>query len=113
MMKSNQPFDSLHQYIFSDNAINNVFIAGVGWLVQILIKLIQDNNSINVCGIMNSRKMILNPNGLDSQQYMEELANGDTADLESFISSASQSRNAVFVDVTSSPAIAEKNGTHS
>ena len=99
---------SLHQYIFSDNAINNVFIAGVGLVGSDLISLIQNNNSINICGIMNSRKMIFNPNGLDSQHYVEELANGDTADLESFISSASQSRNAVFVDVTSSPAIAEK-----
>jgi len=99
---------SLHQYIFSDNAIINVFIAGVGLVGSDLIKLIQDNNSINVCGIINSRKMILNPSGLDSQHYVEELENGDTADLESFISSASQSLNSVFVDVTSSPAIAEK-----
>ncbi len=99
---------SLHQYIFSDNTIINVFIAGVGLVGSDLISLIQNNNSINICGIMNSRKMILNPSGLDSQHYVEELANGDTADLESFISSASQSLNAVFVDVTSSPAIAEK-----
>ena len=99
---------SLHQYIFSDNAIINVFIAGVGLVGSDLIRLIQDNNSINICGIMNSRKMILNPSGLDSQHYVEELENGDTADLESFISSASQSLNAVFVDVTSSPVIAEK-----
>ena len=99
---------SLHQYIFSDNAIINVFIAGVGLVGSDLIRLIQNKKSINVCGIMNSRKMILNPNGLDSQHYVELLANGETADLESFISSASQSRNAVFVDVTSSPAIAKK-----
>ena len=99
---------SLHQYIFSDNAIINVFIAGVGLVGSDLIRLIQDNNSINICGIMNSRKMILNPSGLDPQHYLEELANGDSADLESFISSASQSLNAVFVDVTSSPVIAEK-----
>jgi len=99
---------SLHQYIFSDNAIINVFIAGVGLVGSDLIRLIQHNNSINICGIMNSRKMILNPSGLDSQHYVEELENGDTADLESFISYASQSRNALFVDVTSSPAIAEK-----
>ena len=99
---------SLHQYIFSDNAIINVFIAGVGLVGSDLIRLIQDNNSINICGIINSRKMILNPSGLDSQHYVEELANGDTADLESFISSASQSLHAVFVDVTSSPVIAEK-----
>ena len=99
---------SLHQYIFSDNTIINVFIAGIGLVGSDLIRLIQNKKSINVCGIMNSRKMILNPNGLDSQHYMELLANGETADLESFISSASQSRNAVFVDVTSSPAIAEQ-----
>jgi aspartokinase/homoserine dehydrogenase 1 len=99
---------SLHQYIFSDNAIINVFIAGVGLVGSDLIRLIQDNNSINICGIMNSQKMILDSSGLDSQHYMEELANGDSADLESFISSASQSLNAVFVDVTSSPVIAEK-----
>jgi len=99
---------SLHQYIFSDNNIINVFIAGVGLVGSDLIRLIQDNNSINICGIMNSRKMILNPSGLDPQHYLEELENGDTADLESFISSVSQSLNSVFVDVTSSPAIAEK-----
>ena len=99
---------SLHQYIFSDNTIINVFIAGVGLVGSDLIRLIQDQKSINVCGIMNSRKMILNPSGLDTQHYVELLANGETADLESFISSASQSRNAVFVDVTSSSAIAEK-----
>ena len=99
---------SLHQYIFSDNNIINVFIAGVGLVGSDLIRLIQDNNSINICGIMNSRKMILNPSGLDPQHYLEELENGDTVDLESFISSVSQSLNAVFVDVTSSPAIAEK-----
>lgn len=99
---------SLHQYIFSDNAIINVFIAGVGLVGSDLIRLIQDNNSINICGIMNSRKMILNPSGLDSQHYVKELENGETTDLESFISSISQSLNAVFVDVTSSPVIAEK-----
>jgi aspartokinase/homoserine dehydrogenase 1 len=60
---------------------------------------------------MNSRKMILNPSGLDTQHYVEKLAQGETADLESFISSAAQSRNAVFVDVTSSPAIAEQTAT--
>jgi aspartokinase/homoserine dehydrogenase 1 len=99
---------SLHQYIFSDNAIINVFIAGVGLVGSDLIRLIQDKKSINVCGIMNSRKMILNPSGLDTQHYVEKLAQGETADLESFISSAAQSRNAVFVDVTSSSAIAEQ-----
>ena len=99
---------SLHQYIFSDNTIINVFIAGVGLVGSDLIRLIQDQKSINVCGIMNSRKMILNPSGLDTQHYVEKLAQGETADLESFISSAAQSRNAVFVDVTSSSAIAEQ-----
>jgi aspartokinase/homoserine dehydrogenase 1 len=99
---------SLHQYIFSDNAIINVFIAGVGLVGSDLIRLIQDKKSINVCGIMNSRKMILNPSGLDTQHYVEKLAQGETADLESFISTASQSRKAVFVDVTSSSTIAEK-----
>ena len=102
---------SLHQYIFSDNTIINVFIAGVGLVGSDLIRLIQNKKSINVCGIMNSRKMILNPSGLDTQHYVELLANGETADLESFISSAAQSRNAVFVDVTSSPAIAEQTAT--
>ena len=102
---------SLHQYIFSDNTIINVFIAGVGLVGSDLIRLIQNKKSINVCGIMNSRKMILNPSGLDTQHYVEKLAQGETADLESFISSAAQSRNAVFVDVTSSPAIAEQTAT--
>ena len=102
---------SLHQYIFSDNTIINVFIAGVGLVGSDLIRLIQNKKSINVCGIMNSRKMILNPSGLDTQHYVEKLAQGETTDLESFISSAAQSRNAVFVDVTSSPAIAEQTAT--
>ena len=102
---------SLHQYIFSDNTIINVFIAGIGLVGSDLIRLIQNKKSINVCGIMNSRKMILNLSGLDTQHYVEKLAQGETADLKSFISSAAQSRNAVFVDVTSSPAIAEQTAT--
>ncbi|MBT3936540.1 MAG: bifunctional aspartate kinase/homoserine dehydrogenase I [Candidatus Marinimicrobia bacterium] len=99
---------SLHNYIFSDYDKINVFIAGVGLVGSSLIRLIQDQSSINICGILNSSKMVINQNGVDPNLYTEELNNGEPADVDTFILTAAQSRNAVFVDVTSSSIIAEK-----
>jgi len=99
---------SLHDFIFSDNGKTNVFIAGVGLVGSSLIRLIQDQSSINICGIMNSRKMIINQDGIEAVNYEEKLAQGEVADIDTFISNATKSRNAIFVDVTSSSTIAEK-----
>ena len=99
---------SLHDYIFLDNEKINVFIAGVGLVGSDLIRLIQDQPSLNICGIMNSRKMIMNHDGIETANYKEKLADGELANIDLFISSATNSRNAVFVDVTSSSTIAEK-----
>jgi aspartokinase/homoserine dehydrogenase 1 len=52
--------------------------------------------------------MVINQNGVDPNLYTEELNNGEPADVDTFILTAAQSRNAVFVDVTSSSIIAEK-----
>jgi len=99
---------SLHDFIFSDSGKINVFIAGVGLVGSDLIRLIQDQSSLNICGIMNSRKMIMNHDGIETANYKEKLADGELANIDLFISSATNSRNAVFVDVTSSSTIAEK-----
>ncbi|MBT3299440.1 MAG: bifunctional aspartate kinase/homoserine dehydrogenase I [Candidatus Marinimicrobia bacterium] len=99
---------SLHNYIFSDHTKINVFIVGVGLVGSDLIRLIPDQPFINICGIMNSHKMILNHDGLNSNNYLEKLKDGEVADIDIFISKASQTHHAVFVDVTSSSSIAEK-----
>ena len=99
---------SLHDYIFTDREKINVFIAGVGLVGSDLIRLIKDQLSINICGIMNSRKMILDQSGVEPTHYMDDLANGQLADLDTFISTAAKTPHAIFVDVTSSQAIAEK-----
>jgi len=99
---------SLHNYIFLDHDKINVFIAGIGLVGSDLIRLIQDQPSIQICGTINSRKMILRQNGIEPSNYLDDIANGDEADLDVFISAAVQSRNAVFVDVTSSLVIAEQ-----
>jgi aspartokinase/homoserine dehydrogenase 1 len=66
------------------------------------------NDSLKVCGISNSQNMIIDNNGLKLDDVKNNLSTGKKADLDTFISMASQTHKAVLVDVTSSSIIAEK-----
>jgi aspartokinase/homoserine dehydrogenase 1 len=99
---------SLHHYLFSDLNKKNLFIAGIGLVGKDLIKLISQNKTLNVCGIMNSKKMRIDLTGIKLKTISTEISKGVPSNLDSYISMAIETPNAIFIDVTSSPIIAEK-----
>jgi bifunctional aspartokinase / homoserine dehydrogenase 1 len=96
----------------------NLFIMGTGNVGKKLIAQLQKQSAfleehlhlqVNITGLSNSRKMLLNENGIDINQWELMLQNGETANLEQFIQSILNKnlRNSVFVDVTANAIIAE------
>ena len=83
----------------------NLFIAGVGLIGSSLIELIKDHNSLNICGLINSKKMMTSSQGIDHKIWRIELNKGLDADLQVFINVASEIPNSIFVDVTASKQI--------
>lgn len=106
-------------YFLSEYQVLNVFVAGVGLVGSNLLdqiamqqKKLADENSlkINVVGIANSRRMIINRDGIDLKDYRRLLA-------ESSLEASSQTYtdeiirtnifNSVFVDCTASHDVAQ------
>ena len=99
---------TLHTFLFGKQNPLNLFVVGTGLVGSALIKLIKKNGKINVCGISNSRKMILNQQGLSLKNYIKELENGESSDLDAFITASINSPRSVLIDVTSSSRVAKK-----
>lgn len=57
---------------------------------------------VNLVGIINSRKMVIDPKGIDPAHYMERLEKGEPSDLDGLIEAMGQNnlRNSVFIDCT-------------
>jgi aspartokinase/homoserine dehydrogenase 1 len=92
----------------------HVFNIGTGNIGSTLFQQIQKqsaflrkNNDIEVkiAGISNSRKMIINEDGINLENWKDILENGETADLEQFIQKIKllNLSNCVFIDNTASP----------
>ncbi|TAL49461.1 MAG: bifunctional aspartate kinase/homoserine dehydrogenase I, partial [Chitinophagaceae bacterium] len=64
---------------------------------------------VRVVGIANSRKMIVNEDGIDLSAWSESLNGGKNANLDEFVQTIIQNnlRNSVFVDITASDAVAK------
>jgi len=96
----------------------NLFIAGVGNVGSKLVAQIQQQQEyllqhlklkINVAGLKNSRKMLVNEQGIDLGKWKELLLNdGQPTDLGEFISTIQSKnlRNTVFADVTANDIVA-------
>ncbi len=91
----------------------HLYIAGTGNVAGNLLEQIQvqkenllREHSLNlkVVGIINSRKMVINENGIDLSGYEELLAQGEDADLHALKTRIRELnlRNPVFVDCTAS-----------
>ena len=107
--------NTIHESFFlSEYQQVNVFIIGTGAVGSKLIEqihaqqdklLVKHRLKLNVCGIMNSRKMLINPDGLKLNDYSIQLAEkGNKADLSVFIAHIASFNllNSVFVDCTAS-----------
>ena len=83
----------------------NLFIAGVGLIGSSLIEMVKNIFSINIYGLINSKKMIIEPKDIDYENWKVDLNKSFDADFDFFIDKASETPNSIFVDLTSSKKI--------
>jgi aspartokinase/homoserine dehydrogenase 1 len=108
--------NTVHDAFFAElQKTLHVFVVGVGNIGKELLKQINEhhnylvkNNLINikVIGLTNSRKMMIDPEGLDLSTWEQKIdASEETADLTKFISEMKKLNlpNCVFIDNTASP----------
>jgi len=108
----------LHEVFFESSYKQlNVFIVGAGNVGSKLIEQLHHqsayllehlNLQVKVTGIANSRKMVLNEEGIDLSTWKDQLHNAPFYKLPDFIDAiiSKNLRNAVFVDVTANADVA-------
>ena len=100
----------------------NLFITGTGNVGKLLLQqfhqqygylLEQLRLQVRVTGLANSRRMLVNEDGIDLAQWQEALEQGEEMNLSTFTSVISQKnlRNSVFVDVTANKEVSATYGT--
>lgn len=119
--------DNLHKtmnvihdsFFLSDYQVLNIFVAGSGLVGSHLLeqismqqpKLLKENSlKINVVGITNSRRFIMNKEGLELTNFKEQLeASENVSSPEIFAEQIKQMNifNSVFVDCTASADVAK------
>ena len=113
-----QALNALHETFFEDDVKQvNLFITGVGNVGGKLLEQLAQQDSylkenlglkINVVALANSRKMVFNPEGIDLENWKEDLDNGEEGTPETFFekTNALNLRNSIFVDNTATEKIA-------
>jgi aspartokinase/homoserine dehydrogenase 1 len=107
--------NAVHDAFFSElQKTLNVFMVGVGNIGTELLNQIKGhaaflakNNLINIkiLGLINTKKMLINPDGISLSNWKEELSSSEiAADLSSFVSDMKELNlpNCVFIDNTAS-----------
>ncbi|HNU14541.1 MAG TPA: bifunctional aspartate kinase/homoserine dehydrogenase I [Chitinophagaceae bacterium] len=95
----------------------NLFIIGTGNVGAKLLGQLQQQLSflqqqlhlqVNVAGLSNSRKMLINEDGINPGDWKEKLSTGNSANLEEFVNEiiSHNLRNSIFVDITASDKVA-------
>ncbi|MBX2845428.1 MAG: bifunctional aspartate kinase/homoserine dehydrogenase I [Saprospiraceae bacterium] len=110
----------LHETFFEYSyATINLFIMGVGLVGSELLQQIaqqrdfikqNDHVDIRVVGLSNSRKMVLDPEGIDLNNWQASLDHSDVvANHEAFLEAmrTMNLRNSIFVDNTASESVAQ------
>lgn len=102
----------IHEGFFlSHNKEIHLFMVGVGTVGSSLLKQIKQqkahlleahNVNVNVVGLCRSRKMLVNAEGIDLDNYLTAVDEGEPTDLNKFVQYISKLnlRNSVFVDCT-------------
>jgi bifunctional aspartokinase / homoserine dehydrogenase 1 len=107
--------NALHEAFFaSELKTVNLFVVGLGLIGSTLLKQIQKQSAylmkenllkINIIGIANSRKMLIEANGINLNNWKDKLDNSNTkSKLQGFVEEMKSLnlQNTVFVDCTSS-----------
>ncbi|MGN6436672.1 MAG: bifunctional aspartate kinase/homoserine dehydrogenase I [Agriterribacter sp.] len=95
----------------------HLFIAGTGNVGGKLLQQLKQQQAwlsqhlrlnVKVVGLANSRKMIIDDNGLDFNHWQEKLQAGEDANIQEFVNIllSKNLRNAIFVDITASDTVA-------
>ena len=118
---ANEAILHIHNEFFDKTAGKdiNLFIAGFGVVGRALVDIISKNGEkiaqrtgkrLHVCGLSNSRKFIVDRQGLDISDPVALLAGGESAADEAYFETLStlSLENSVFVDCTGSSDIAYK-----
>ena len=102
----------IHEGFFlSDYRELHLYLAGLGNVGKKLLlqlqkqqeKLMEDLKlKVNLVGILNSRKMLIDPEGIDPATYLERLEQGEPSDMDKLIEEIGSNnlRNSVFIDCT-------------
>ncbi len=111
--------NTLHEQFFEVQTKQlNLFVTGVGNVGSKLIEQLQQQKQylkeklrlkVRVVGISNSRTMIFNTHGIDLATWETTLGTGEKADTTLFFETVKKMnlRNAIFVDNTANPTIAQ------
>jgi bifunctional aspartokinase / homoserine dehydrogenase 1 len=111
--------NALHEEFFSDgNRQVNVFIAGAGTVGSRLIEQLRTQHeqlsndlrlNVRVVGIANSRRAIVETEGVDLDSYHDQLADAAPMSVSTFTDAIIDEnlRNSIFVDVTASSEVVE------
>jgi aspartokinase/homoserine dehydrogenase 1 len=111
--------NTLHEEFFSDgNKQINVFITGTGTVGSRLIEQIRQQHdyllaelrlNLRLTGVANSRRMLVNEEGIEPGSARDLLNTAAPGDITAFTDSILDLnlRNSVFVDVTASPEVVE------
>jgi aspartokinase/homoserine dehydrogenase 1 len=102
----------IHEGFFlSDYRELHLYLAGLGNVGQKLMTQLQKQQKkllenlklkVNLVGIINSRKMVIDPSGIDPAHYQERLEKGEVSNLDRMIDAIGTNnlRNSVFIDCT-------------
>jgi aspartokinase/homoserine dehydrogenase 1 len=101
----------------------HLFLVGVGTVGSRLLnqirsqqdKLLSDHHlKVNLIGLSNSKKMIIDHNGIDIESYADLLSEGQPSDLQIFTNRIAELnlRNSVFIDCTAAAEVAESYKHH-
>ena len=108
----------LHEEFFETTRKQmNLFIVGTGNVGKKLLGQLSQQLEflqkrmklvVNVAGICNSRKMLIDENGIDLSQWEKVIDNGSKANIHDFVNEIIERnlRNSIFVDITASDLVA-------
>ncbi|NJC27539.1 bifunctional aspartate kinase/homoserine dehydrogenase I [Neolewinella antarctica] len=115
----NKALNALHEAFFlSDSKTLHLFIVGVGLIGSTLLEQVKKQNAylrerlgmeLKIVGMSNSRKMLVDVDGIDIENWQEALNNSGTdADLAVFVGRMRDANlsNSIFVDNTADDKIA-------
>jgi bifunctional aspartokinase / homoserine dehydrogenase 1 len=100
-------YKELHLFVVGAGTVGGSLLSQIKQQRKHLLE--EHNVMVNVVGIARTKKMALNPEGIDLDNYMTEIEHGTPTDLNKFIGAIPELnlRNSVFVDCTADDKVAD------